>query len=966
MDSQGQSTRQDYIIRAHQLSMDLNDVIMLINSSHDVDEILRKVVEESSKALGCESARIAMREDDNWVIKYVSNLPDDLLGRSFTDEELPHAALAMTTGKPVAIDDALHDDRTNTEMMESLGIKSVMVLPLIENNVVIGTLLYGYHTRAVSFRDVEIDYAERMATGVAIALQDARLFRELHESKNLGDVLNEIDNVLHSTKDSDEIMNRMLQLATEVIGAESAVIFSKEGDRWAVKYEYKLPLSLVGQTFSNTEVKHTAITARTKRSFVEQDVLNNPIIDQKFVEMLGIRSLLDFPLVVKGEVIGDLTFHYHSSPVPFNERQVEFVRKLQISISLALENSRLLNTSIQSESRLKETEKLGKFGYFNYDVHTRKTTWSEGVFRIFGRDPGLGEPTEEEFFELYSVDPGQEKMRELIGDKKNCEFDAKIKRGDLTLFFHFVISSLKDDMGDFAAYFGTIQDITERKRAEDARRKSETRFHAIFDLAAVGIAQLSLNGRWILMNQKLSDILGYSFDELGNMTVQQICHPEDIEPYLAHIRRLHAGEAPSYAMEKRYICKDGSILWVNLNVALVRDQYGEPEYLIAIVEDINERKKAEDALRESEERFRLMTDSAPVLIWMSGVDSLCTFFSKPWLEFTGRSFEQERGNGWTEGVHPDDIQRATDTYLAAFNARRNFEMEYRLRHADGVYRWVADAGIPRFMPNGDFSGYIGSCFDITERKNVEEEIQKLNLSLEKRTAELEDANKELEAFNYTVAHDLRQPLNIINGYCQAIEKLCGDQLQEDCKDYLREANHGTLKMDRLIDALLNFSRLGRIELRRNVVDFSMLAHEVARSLRQMEPERQVDFRIADGIVADGDSELLKAILDNLLGNAYKYTGLREKAVIEFGVKDIDGMPTYFVRDNGAGFDMTEAAKLFAPFQRLSGAENQRGFGIGLATAERIIQRHGGKAWAEGKPDKGACIYFTLAAGKVST
>jgi len=962
MNSKGQSTKQDYILRAHQLSMDLNDVIMLINSSHDIDEILHKVVEQSSKALGCESARIAMREDNNWVIKYVSNLPDDLLGRSFTDVELPHAVLAMTTRKPVAIDDAFHDNRTNTEMMESLGIKSVMVLPLIENNVVIGTLLYGYHTRAVSFTDVEIDYAERIATGVAIALQDARLFNELQESKNLGDVLNEIDNVLYSTKDTDEIMNRMLQLATDVIGAESAVIFSKEGDRWTVRNEYKLPRSLIGQNFSNTEVKHTAITAGTKRSLVEQDVVNNPEIDQEFVEMLGIRSLLDFPLVVKGEVIGDLTFHYHSRPIPFNERQVEFVRKLQISISLALENSRLLNTSMQSESRLKEAEKLGRFGYFNHDVHTGKITWSEGVFRIFGRDPEIGEPTVEEFFELYSVDPGPEKMRELIGDHKTVEFDAKIKRGDLALFFHFVISCVKDDMGDVAAYFGTIQDITERKRAEGALLQSETRFHAIFDLAAVGIAQLSLNGRWMLENQKLSDILGYSFEELGNMTLQQICHPEDIEPYLAHLRRLHAGEVPSCGMEKRYICKDGSILWVNLNVALVRDQYGEPEYFIAIVEDISERKKAEDALRESEERFRLMADTAPVLIWMAGTDSLCTFFSKPWLEFTGRSFEQEQGNGWTESLHPDDIQRCLDTYLSAFHSRRNFEMEYRLRRADGVYRWIVDAGIPRFMPNGDFSGYIGSCFDITERKYTEEEIQTLNMSLKERSAELEEANKELEAFNYTVAHDLRQPLNIVNGYCQAIEKLCSDQLREDCLEYVREAYNGTMKMNRLIDALLNFSRLGRVELCRNVVDFSMLAHEVAKSLQQTDPERQVDFRITDGIVANGASDLLKAILDNLLGNAFKYTGQREKAVIEFGVKDIDGMPTYFVRDNGAGFDMTEAAKLFAPFQRLSGAEKQRGFGIGLATVERIIKRHGGKVWAEGEPDKGACIYFTLAPG----
>ena len=194
----------------------------------------------------------------------------------------------------------------------------------------------------------------------------------MEESKKLGDALNEIDTILYSTQDYDTIMENMLQLATEVIGAETAMIFSKEGDRWMTRYVYKLPESLIGRSFSNSEVLHTAITAGTKRSIVVADALHSGDVDQEFVKMLGIRSLLDFPLIVKGEVIGDLTFHYHSSPVPFNERQVEFVRKLQNAISLGLESVRLRDVAKQSEFRLKEAEKLGKFGYFHYDSpHTQ-------------------------------------------------------------------------------------------------------------------------------------------------------------------------------------------------------------------------------------------------------------------------------------------------------------------------------------------------------------------------------------------------------------------------------------------------------------------------------------------------------------------------------------------------------------------------------------------------------------------
>jgi len=457
----------NHIFRDQKLCLALNDIMIPINFSHDVDEIFHKVMEESCKALGCESARIVMREFDNWVTRYVSNLSDELIGRSFTDEELPHAALAMTTRKPVIIDDAYHDYRTNNGMMETIEIRSVLVFPLIEMDVVTGAMMLDYHSRVLSFSETEIDYAERMTTGIAIAIQNARLRQELEESKRLGVALSQIDAMLYSTQDYDVIMNKMLQLATDAIGAETAVIFSKEGDRWVVRNEYKLPVLLIGKSFSNTEVMHTAITVETKRSLVVQDVLNNPEIDQKFVEMLGIRSLLDFPLILKGEVIGDLTFHYHSRPVSFNEIQVEFVRKLQTAISLALENIRLLDTYKQNESKLKEAEKLGKYGYFNYDVATHRTTWSEGVFHIFGSDSARGELSVKKFFKKHSVDPGFKAMQRLVRNNEISEFDAKIHHDDLTSFVHFTIHSAKDEQGHSVNFFGTIQDITERKQLEE-------------------------------------------------------------------------------------------------------------------------------------------------------------------------------------------------------------------------------------------------------------------------------------------------------------------------------------------------------------------------------------------------------------------------------------------------------------------------------------------------------------------
>jgi light-regulated signal transduction histidine kinase (bacteriophytochrome) len=254
-----------------------------------------------------------------------------------------------------------------------------------------------------------------------------------------------------------------------------------------------------------------------------------------------------------------------------------------------------------------------------------------------------------------------------------------------------------------------------------------------------------------------------------------------------------------------------------------------------------------------------------------------------------------------------------------------------------------------------------AVIDITERRQLEEKVEILNSELAKHVAELEAANIELEAFNYSVSHDLRNPLTAINSYCQVVEELCGNKLDDRCREYIREMYEGTLRMNRLIDTLLDFSRITRVEIRHDKVDLSKMAEDVVTGLKVTEPERRVTFRIAEGIVADGDAGLLRVVLDNLIGNAWKYSGSQEEAVIEFGVADIDGRPACFVRDNGPGIDMAYAEKLFLPFQRLPGTNEFRGHGIGLATVERIIKRHGGKVWAEGEPGRGACFYFALCA-----
>jgi PAS domain S-box-containing protein len=248
--------------------------------------------------------------------------------------------------------------------------------------------------------------------------------------------------------------------------------------------------------------------------------------------------------------------------------------------------------------------------------------------------------------------------------------------------------------------------------------------------------------------------------------------------------------------------------------------------------------------------------------------------------------------------------------------------------------------------------------DISVRRQLAEKLEILHTQLAARASELAAANIELEAFNYTVSHDLRRPLTIIGGYCQLLRELSHDQLDEQSKGYLREISEGVSRMNRLIAALLDFSRVTRVEIHREQIDLSEMAKKVATELIQAAPESPGAFRIAEGITTNGDAGLWRIVLDNLIGNAWKYTLNREETIIEFGMTEREGKPVCFIRDNGPGFDMADAEKLFIPFQRLNKTAIE-GDGIGLATVQRIILRHGGRVWAESGPGMGATFLFTL-------
>jgi light-regulated signal transduction histidine kinase (bacteriophytochrome) len=248
---------------------------------------------------------------------------------------------------------------------------------------------------------------------------------------------------------------------------------------------------------------------------------------------------------------------------------------------------------------------------------------------------------------------------------------------------------------------------------------------------------------------------------------------------------------------------------------------------------------------------------------------------------------------------------------------------------------------------------------VSERKRADDEIRALNGRLERHATQLQAANTELEAFSYSVSHDLRAPLRSIDGFSMALLEDHAQSLDADGRDYLRRVRAATQRMSQLIDDILNLARVSRAQMTRATVDLSEMARAVVAELQKTEPDRQVEIDITGGLSIEGDAHLLRVVLDNLLANAWKFTSKQKQARIEFGSAGANGSRAFYVRDNGAGFDMTYASKLFGAFQRLHGTGEFPGTGVGLATVQRIINRHGGRIWAEAEVDKGAIFRFTL-------
>jgi len=515
--------------------------------------------------------------------------------------------------------------------------------------------------------------------------------------------------------------------------------------------------------------------------------------------------------------------------------------------------------------------------------------------------------------------------------------------------------------------------ITEQKKTAKALQKSEEKFRGIFEQSLTAIEIYDKTGKLIDVNRSCLDIFG--INNIESVRAFKLFEDQNIKEDFK--KKLTVGENVEFESifdfelvkkAQLYETKKSGKIYVNILIIPLKTEKGEINGYLVHVRDITERKHVEEELAKNRAMLIKAQELGHVGSWEWDILTNELNWSKETFVIYGLDpgIDAPTYDLVINTLAPEcknDFLNAIDD---ALKGRKPFDGEYNIILQDGTRVYTHTKGEVVYNSEGHPVRFYGMVQDITERKKAENEIRRLNSELEgrviERTAQLEATNKELQAFSYSVSHDLRAPLRSIDGFTQAIAQEYQDKLDESGRDYINRVRNSVKKMSDLIEAMLSLSRLTRSEIKYETVDLSQMAKKISFELKAREPGRKVEFIIQEGVKVNGDAQMFNIVLDNLLGNAWKFTSRHPTARIEFGEKVVEGKPAYFVRDDGAGFEMEYAEKLFTAFQRLHTPEQFPGIGIGLATVQRIIHRHGGKTWAEGDVEKGATFYFTLPGG----
>ena len=519
---------------------------------------------------------------------------------------------------------------------------------------------------------------------------------------------------------------------------------------------------------------------------------------------------------------------------------------------------------------------------------------------------------------------------------------------------------LFDSDGTLVGVQSVGRDITSYRRAMRELQESEARLDLALGAAEMGLWDWDLERQRITHDARWAAQLGYPLEDVAAMSdaFLEMIHPDDQAAVAERLREHVSGAAEFYLSEHRMRTRDGSWRWVSSRGRIVaRAPDGRARRMIGLMRDIHDHKSIEADLRASEARLRVIVEHVPDYVAVVDLDGTLRFLNRA---APGTTIEQALGRPFDAFAPPENRRYLREALARCISERSTQALELHLRTSRGPI-WYASSMVP-MVRDGAVASVMLISTDVSAQRDREDTLLRFNAELEERvadrTAELQASLRELEAFSYSVSHDLRAPLRAIDGFSKALAEDHAGALDVEGLHYLQRVRSAAQRMGQLIDDLLRLARAMRSELSVGVVPLGAIAGEVAADLRREHPERDVRFVIDERAVAQGDPVLLRAALTNLLANAWKFTRERPQATIEFASEYRADGRVFVVRDDGVGFDMAYAGKLFRPFERLHSADFE-GSGIGLAIVQRIVSRHGGWIWAEGAVGRGAAFYFTL-------
>ncbi|AWN24238.1 hypothetical protein DKM44_14200 [Deinococcus irradiatisoli] len=848
--------------------------------------------------------------------------------------------------------------------------RAVAALPLQLGRSALGLTLS--FAREADIADPARPFILTVAEQCAQALQRADLYDAERQARQRATFLAEAGRLLAQSLDVEETLRRVTALATEQVADWCAVYLPQSSGELAVAAAHHQDAARVEvlkrylkQFPADPHTPYSSAWVLRTGEAVYLPVLPPGTLEALSVEQrrlvgaLGLHSLILVPLQVRGKTTGVLGLATSGPERTFGPADLELAHELAQRAAFALDNARLYQTSSLHLDRYRSLIDASRQIVWTANAEGEHVEEQPGWTRLTGQTP-----------EEYAGDGWTRRIhpddlpaalsawRQAVQTRSVYEVEQRVQVLDGSYrHFHVRAVPILDADGRLREWTGVNTDITERVLAERQLREREGRYRALVEHAAIGILRTGPDRRLLEANGAAERIFGYSREELTRLTLDDLADAEG--PGSA---ALPLGARPQ---ERRYRRKDGQLVWANVTVSTVRDEQGQALYGVTLVEDITARKKAE----REQMRLARVVEASQDFIAFADLDNELVYLNPAGKQLVGLEGAVPPGLSMVAFTHPDDAVLLRDVAWPQVTHSGHWTGEMRFVHLRTgeiihVHRSIfalTDSATQERL------GYATVSRNITEQKRRDAERLAWQATLEqqvaRRTAELQELNAELDAFSYSISHDLRAPIRHILGFTALLQRTLKAGNDTRAAQHLNVIEQSASRMNVMVDALLELARRGREPLHLGAVDLDQVVRDVQLDLAPDLLGRQVEWRVGPLPQVRGDAVLLRLALFNLLSNALKYSLRQPLASVEVYAEAREREWVIHVRDNGVGFDPKYAGKLFGVFQRLHTQEDFEGNGVGLANVQRIVARHGGRIWAVGEVGHGATFSFTLPRGE---